>query len=316
MLSPLPVLLSALSVSHRTFASIVGPSTPTAGAKSSSTLESYTSSPQRSDFFRVLIWMLTHDLLVMLHVRVRIYIPRDIKAAALATQRAEKESRAASKAKRMARRADALNGNSLDFKRNRVANSGGPVLNMNSASSVRAPSLCRDSTSRSHSPTAPRSYQMAQSTSETPQTKHKHAVSFDKIVSVEQPPLGSAPSSHGESSESALNDEDGSGVQEEGYSELADANKDNDEEEKDGSMSSSGGMHDSNRRSKQSSDVETSELEEEEDTDFTPSFLNDPERATRGQRRWLDEICRGNDLAMVKGFRRSVYLVLNTRLLS
>jgi hypothetical protein len=303
-LSPLPILLSALSVSHRTFASIVGPSAPTAGVKSSSTLESYTSSPQRSDFFRVLIWMLTHDLLVMLHVRVRIYIPRDIKVAALAAQRAEKESRAANKAKRMARRADDLNGNSSDFRRNSVTNPGSLVLKVNSASSIRAPSLRRASTSRSHSPAA--SNQIAQSSFETPQTKHKHAVSFDKVVSVGQPSLGSAPSSHGKSSESTLNDEDESGEQEGDYSESADANKDNDEQERDSSASSSGGMHDSNRRSKQSSELETSELEEEEDTDLTPSFLNDPERATRGQRRWLDEICRGNDPVMVKGFRRSV----------
>ena len=304
-LSPLPILLSALSVSHRTFASIVAPSTPTAVAKSSPAVESYTSSPQRSDFFRVLIWMLTHDLLVMLHVRVRIYIPRDIKVSALATRRAEKESRT----KRMARRAEALNGSGSDPKRGSVANSGtSPILKVNSSSSIRAPSLHRASSSRSHSPTASKSDQMAQSLSKfgsnARHTKHKHAVSFDKVVNVEQPPIGSAPSSHGESSESTLNDETQNAEQEEDDSDVVDANKDN-EEARNGNTSSSSGNHDSGRRPKHSSELETSELDEEEDTDLTPSFLNDPARATRGQRRWLDEICRGSDQVMVKGFRRS-----------
>lgn len=307
-LSPLPILLGALSVSHRTFASIIAPSTPTAVAKSSPAVESYTSSPQRSDFFRVLIWMLTHDLLVMLHVRVRIYIPRDIKVAALATRRAEKESRA----KRMTRRAEALNGSGSDPKKGSVANSGpSPILKVNSASSIRAPSLHRASLSRSHSPTASRSNEPAQSLSKfgssARHTRHKHAVSFDKVVNVEQPPVGSAPSSHGESSESTLNDENENGEQEEDDSDAVDAvdaNKDNGQA-RNGNTSSSSGNHDSGRRPKQSSELETSELEEEEDTDLTPSFLNDPARATRGQRRWLDEICRGNNQVMVKGFRRS-----------
>jgi hypothetical protein len=305
--SPLPILLNALSVSHRTFASIVGPSTPTQGAKLSS--EAYASSPQRSDFFRVLIWMLTHDLLVMLHARVRIYIPRDIKVAALATQRAEKGLRAANKAKRMAHRTRAnANANSSDYKRGSIAGpSTSPVLRVNSASSIRAPSLHHAPTSRPHSPTTSRLSQLApsrpKSSPEGPHLRHKHAVSFDKVVSVGQPPIGSAPSSHGESSESTLNDENGE--QEEDGSESLGVNMDNGQV-RDSGTSSSDGVHQSGRRPKQSSDPETSELEEEEDIDLTPSFLNDPERATRGQRRWLDEICQGSDQAMVKGFRRLV----------
>lgn len=312
-LSPLPILLSALSVSHRTFASIAGPSTTTANPAPSSALDAYASSPQRSDFFRVLIWMLTHDLLVMLHVRVRIYIPRDIKVAALKTQREEKEQREARKAKKIAR--------SNGYKESSWVENGGnstyTVLKTHSSASIRSSTsrLAPTSSSRSPHPSGSgnlsrsRSHSLSRRQTRAPHHKHKPAVSFDKTVSVEKPSLTSAPSMHGESSESNLNDEDDLDE---------DEDEDEDEEESDddgdphdngpphnGVESGSGGAQGTGRRgSKQSSELETSELEEEEETDLTPSFLIDPERATRAQRRWLDEICRGHDPFVVKGLRR------------
>lgn len=292
----------------------MGPSTPPSNSASSSALDAYASSPQRSDFFRVLIWMLTHDLLVMLHVRVRIYVSREIKAAALKAQRAEKELRAANKAKKQARKVDLTFNRDEDNIGNGNSNSV-LVLKTHSSSSIRSSTLRLAPVERPNSPHVPssnyqpRSHSISRSNTRELHMKHKHAVSFDKIISVEKTMPGSAPASHGESSESALNDED------EELSE-GDDNEDSDPNVRsknaprefrgsEGKGSESGGAQTGARRgSKHSSEIETSELEEDEDQDLSPTFLNNPERATRAQRRWLDEICRGEDLYMVRGFRR------------
>lgn len=231
--------------------------------------------------------MLLHDLLVMLHVRVRVYIHREVKIAALKAKKAEKIQREAIRAKKAARKAEVLKGH----------------LENDGASNGVGGGKRRLSRSRSKSPYPLTSLSGANNVKEKSMT-HKHSVSFDKIVTVENPPLTAAPVTHGESTESLLNDEpEGEGTS---------SDEDEEEEETDTSdevsddvpQKGDDGNISERRGSGRSSELETSELEEEEDLDLTPSFLLDPERATRGQRRWLDEICRGEDPVMVKGFRK------------
>lgn len=237
--------------------------------------------------------MLLNDLLVMLHVRVRIYIHKEVKVAALKAKKDEKFQRQAMRAKKAARKAEILK-NQLSAE---VDGSNGTGK--------------RRSRSRSKSPFAFRHPQGESSGAVNEHMKHKRGVSFDKIVAVENPVLTASPLTHGKSTESLLNDE---------FKEKADSSDEEDEdeedEEEDDATDSSkapaeettqhgeDGTTSERRGSGRSSELETSELEEEEDLDLTPSFLQDPERATRGQRRWLDEICRGEDPVMVKGFRK------------
>lgn len=244
--------------------------------------------------------MLTHDLLVMLHVRVRIYITRDVKVSALKRMRKEKEGLDAMKVRRAAKRAGALLRDAEDKDRTdalndsdtRVSRSRGP----SSSPTVSAHQQLRPgrSYSRSKSPykTSPiegeRDTAQSAASSRAPHQRHRPAVSFDSNISVAMSVQHSEPASNQDSDEYTPEDPNDHTV-------LPTIVKPIDESSPNG--------HDFKQSS---TDFETSELEEEEDADLTPSFLADPERATRGPRRWLDEICRAEGEDMVKGFRRFV----------
>ncbi|KAF8321714.1 hypothetical protein DL93DRAFT_2224050 [Clavulina sp. PMI_390] len=306
-LSPLPVLLSAISLSHRTFASIAA-SAPVSASSGDplSALETYATSPQRSDFLRVLIWMLTHDLLIMLHVRVRIYVTKDIKVSALQAQRSDKERRAARKARKQARRAS---GSHLSISTHI------PTKTQSSSSLRVSRSPIAPPRSRSH--TSLQSDARSRSLSQPPhQPKgagafHKHTVSFDRnVVNVGKSGRGDSgsPARNGEYLKRDMDDDDDDDDDDDGEGDDDDDESDEDSQSRQHNAGSDkeDGSPGAAAANKTSSEVETSELEEEEDLNVEPSFLVDPERATRAQRRWLDEIYRGHDTHMVKGFRKIV----------
>ncbi|KDQ18776.1 hypothetical protein BOTBODRAFT_170785 [Botryobasidium botryosum FD-172 SS1] len=91
----LPELLSTLSSSHRPFSSIVP------------------SRDHRTLFFDVLIWLLKRDLLVMLHVHVRIVATADIKRRVRDARKREEEDARRRRTSRRPRRSDV--GLNIDF---------------------------------------------------------------------------------------------------------------------------------------------------------------------------------------------------------
>jgi hypothetical protein len=231
--------------------------------------------------------MLLHDLLVMLHVRVRIYIPKEIKIAALRSSREEKEQLAV-KNRRAVRKTGGLDsqGDGADVEKQHLNGTfpgTPPIPHLKPASNV----------SRSISPHTQYSSQSSSikegriQHSQDSHSRHKPAVSFDRIVNVGSAPIGELTGSLSDSERSSGIVQDPAGPQ----VSLIDA---------------PGEPWDGAELKHSGTEMDISELEEDEALDLTPSFLNDPEHASRGQRRWLEEICRQDDDRMVKGFRKFV----------
>ncbi|KAF9520657.1 hypothetical protein BS47DRAFT_650292 [Hydnum rufescens UP504] len=248
-LSPLPSLLSVISSSHRPFNSLVP------------------SRDHRSIFLRALLWMLSHDILVILHVRIRIVVSREIKSAALKAKRAEAEAGAANRSRRAVRR------NGMDLPNSPA---GGKALELEPehvqwADIVKPTPSTSQSKSRSEGSTGPRQRLRPDSV-----TSLARPTAMDEIAET--------------------NGQGHTGSNGGAYDEDEDEDEDEEEEVNERRARL--------RRTVDSTEVETSELEEETDEDLTPSFLIDPERATRPQRRWLDAMCVGKDEYLVRWFRK------------
>ena len=243
--------------------------------------------------------MIANDVVVMLHVRVRIVVSTEIKLAALKAQRDERDARA----RRMER---------LDQRRQfrRASDTRIGESNRNDQStSPRIPALSlgnrgiemldgsvgwadpviptspRDSIQTPGKSSTPPSSKAARVL--TPHSKPRELSYRSRQGSFARYPSVSA---FGQIDENGQGDRD----------DEPDLNDETDSEQDDDYYF----QKHLPRLHTDSTEVEISELEEEEDGDLEPSFLVDPERATRAQRRWLDAMCIGKDEYLVRWFRK------------
>jgi hypothetical protein len=222
--------------------------------------------------------MLSHNILVILHVRIRIVVSREIKIAALKAKRAEAEAGSANRSRRAVRR------NGMDHPNSPT---GGKALELEPehvqwADIVKSTPSTSQSKSRSEGSTGPRQRLRPDSV-----TNLARPTAMDEIAETNG-------QGHTGSNGGADDDDD-------------DDDDDDEEEEVNERRARL-------RRTVDSTEVETSELEEETDEDLTPSFLIDPERATRPQRRWLDVMCVGKDEYLVRWFRKYAFFIFSLRL--
>ncbi|KAF8344246.1 nitrogen permease regulator of amino acid transport activity 3-domain-containing protein [Cantharellus anzutake] len=301
-LSPLPSLLSAISATHRPFNALLPVPHNTANRKL---------------FLRALIWMLANDVVVMLHVRVRIVVTTEIKVIALKVQREERDARVKRKemldqrrrSRSIRRASDSKNGYSNGP--DRSASPRIPIFSQGNKSIERLDE--KVGWADPVIPTTPSrdSLQASGRRVTPPPLKTIRVItpthSKSRSRGSREPSRRSRQGSYSRhtSSTAALfhqiseNGHDGEEIE---FDEGSDLGEELPSEEDE--MVEKYGQPPKTRIITDSTEVETSELEEEEDTDLSPSFLVDPERATRAQRRWLDAMCIGKDEYLVRWFKK------------
>ncbi len=249
--------------------------------------------------------MVANDVVVMLHVRVRIVVTTEIKLMALKAQRNERDARAKKKEQMDQRRRSRSSRRTSDTKNgdnngnSRTASPQISVLSLGNrgvemldesigwADPVISTTPSRDSIQALGKSTPPSKLARVL----TPHSQSRSRASRESSHRSRQASFARYPGAalFGQIDENGYDDEhDEPGFDEEIHSEQDDSYL-----QKHGS-----------RLYADSTEVETSELEEEEDADLEPSFLVDPERATRAQRRWLDGMCIGKDEYLVRWFRK------------